>query len=158
VEVKLLLYLVQHAEARREEEDPARPLSEKGVNDTGMIVSHLSRLDIRVDRILHSGKLRAKQTAEVLASGLRPLDGVSEADGLLPLDDPERIARRLSDVQGSLMLVGHLPHLGKLASLLLCGDPGSNAVSFRMAGVLCLERDEKGLWSVKWMLTPEVVR
>ncbi len=153
----MLLYLVQHAEAKREEEDPARPLSEKGAGDIGRVASYLSRLDCRVDRIMHSGKLRAKQTAEVLAGGLRPLDGVCETDGLLPLDDPERIAGRLNDGQGSLMLVGHLPHLGKLASLLLCGDPGGNVVSFKMAGVLCLERDEKGVWSVKWMLTPEVV-
>ncbi len=153
----MLLYLVQHAEAKREEEDPARPLSERGASDIGRIASHLRRLDVRVDRILHSGKLRAKQSAEVLAVSLRPLDGVSETGGLLPLDDPERIVHGLNGAQGSLMLVGHLPHLGMLAALLLCGNPGGNVVSFKMAGVLCLERDEKGLWSVKWMLTPEVV-
>ncbi len=154
----MLLYLVQHAEAKREEEDPARPLSEKGVEDIGRIASYLFRLDIRVDRIMFSGKLRAKQTAEVLAGSLRPPDGVSETDGLLPLDDPDRIAARLNAAHGSLMLVGHLPHLGKLASLLLCGASNRNVVSFRMAGVLCLERDEKGMWSVKWMLTPDIVR
>ncbi len=55
------------------------------------------------------------------------------------------------------MLVGHLPHLSKLAGLLLTGSPDIEPIKFRMAGVLCLERDVKGKWALLWMLTPELV-
>jgi phosphohistidine phosphatase len=56
----------------------------------------------------------------------------------------------------NIMLVGHLPHLGKLASLLLCGDENAGLISFRMGGALCLERDGAGKWSVQWMIIPDL--
>jgi len=54
------------------------------------------------------------------------------------------------------MLTGHQPHLGKLASLLLCGNEDKDIVSFKMAGVVCLSRDDSGAWSLQWMLVPGV--
>lgn len=85
------------------------------------------------------------------------MKGISEVDGLSPLDEPNIWAERLKDVPDDLFLVGHLPHLARLASLLLCGNADKNIVSFRMAGIVCLKRDDAGTWSLQWMLTPEVV-
>lgn len=153
----MLLYLVQHAEAKKEEEDPARPLSEKGLSDIRKITFYLSRLDVSIGQILHSTKLRAKQTAEVLSENLKPSMGLLETDGLAPLDDPGIWKERLKSVAEDLMLVGHLPHLGRLTSLLICGDPEKNVVSFKMAGVACLERDEKEVWSLRWMIIPDML-
>ncbi|MCZ2845213.1 MAG: histidine phosphatase family protein [Candidatus Bathyarchaeota archaeon] len=64
------LYLVQHAEAKQEEEDPARPLSEKGWENLDKISDFLKGKDIKVSKIFHSGKLRAKQTAEKLSEAI----------------------------------------------------------------------------------------
>lgn len=153
----MFLYLVQHAEAKREEEDPLRPLSEKGLRDIKKVAFHVSRLRINVDRIIHSGKLRAKHTAEVLSEKLKPSKGLSDSDGIAPLDDPKIWAERLKGIKENIMLVGHLPHLGKLASLLLSGSADKGIVEFRMAGIVCLKRDDKGVWSLQWMLTPDVV-
>jgi phosphohistidine phosphatase len=153
----MFLYLVQHAEAKKEEEDPARSLSEKGILDIGRVAACISRIDIRIDAIFHSNKLRARQTAEVLASRLTPSGGIAEKDGLSPLDDPKIWADRLKEMTGNVMLTGHQPHLGKLASLLLCQDEDKNIVSFRMAGVVCLGRDDSGVWSLQWMLVPGVI-
>jgi phosphohistidine phosphatase len=153
----MLLYLVQHAEAKKEEIDPARPLSEKGIQDIQKMAAYLSQLNIASHKIFHSNKLRAKQTAEILAGNLKPLKGTSEVDGLSPLEDPKIWAERLKDIPEDVMLVGHLPHLGKLTSLLLSNDANKNVVSFKMAGVVCLKRDEEGEWSLQWMVTPEVV-
>jgi phosphohistidine phosphatase len=157
----MLLYLVQHAEAKKEEEDRSRPLSEKGKREIERMALHLSKLNLLVSRIVHSTKLRAKQTAEALSKGVKPSKEVAESDGLSPMDDPVVWAERLKYMTDSanedIMLVGHLPHLGRLASLLLAGDPERNVVSFRMAGVVCLERGEKGTWSLKWMITPDVL-
>jgi len=152
----MFLYLVQHADAKREEEDPSRPLSEKGLQDIKRVSSYVSNLNIRVYKIFHSNKLRAKETAEVLSENIKPATGVSEVEGLAPLDDPGIWAERLKDVPDDVILVGHLPHLGKLASLLLCGNADNNVVGFKMGGIVCLKRDDVGKWSFEWMLTPEI--
>jgi phosphohistidine phosphatase len=55
------------------------------------------------------------------------------------------------------MLVGHLPFLEKLASFLVCGDAGANAVLFRYSAILCLEKKESGRWAVDWVIKPEMV-
>jgi phosphohistidine phosphatase len=155
----MLLYLVQHGESKREEEDPSRPLSEKGKDDVARIASYLSRLDTVAPRILHSGKLRAKQTAEIMASALKSssVGGLSGTDGLSPLDDPEIWEDRLKYLSEDIMLVGHLPHLGRLSSLLLFGDKEKDVVSFRMGCAVCIGRNDKGLWSLHWMITPEIL-
>jgi phosphohistidine phosphatase len=154
----MLLYLVQHGDAKREEEDPPRPLSDKGREDVKKVASYVSRLTIEVDKVLHSGKLRAKQTAELLAEKLKIAKGVSETDGMAPLDDPGLWAERLKARTNSLMLVGHLPHLARLSALLLCGDMGKNPIAFKMGGIVCLRRDDGGKWSLQWMITPEIVK
>jgi len=152
------VYLVQHAEALREEEDPSRPLSPKGLEDIRKVAKYAEKhLHITVGQILHSGKLRAKQTAEILAEHLRPPKGVEAAEGFEPSADPQVWGNRLSEAVENLMLVGHLPHLGKLAGLLLCGDEGRGAVAFKTGCILCLEKDERGCWSIQWLVTPEIL-
>ncbi len=54
------------------------------------------------------------------------------------------------------MLVGHLPHLSRLAALLLAEGPEREIIAFRNAGVVCLERQESR-FAVRWILTPELV-
>ncbi len=151
------LYLVQHAEARREEEDPDRPLTEKGWADARRVAAYLvGRGAVRVQRIIHSGKLRARQTAEVWAEHLSPVV-IVPADGLDPAADPATWANRLQQRTEDTMLVGHLPHLERLVSSLLVGDPERRVVEFRNAGVVSLERGEDDRWMIRWSLTPEVV-
>ena len=153
----MIVCLVQHAEANSEDQDPARALSAKGLADITKTASYASRLNIDVNKIFHSPKLRARQTAQVLADCLKPTNGHSETAGLAPLDDPFIWADRLKAQSDNIMLVGHLPHLGKLASLLLSGHSDKNVVSFKKAGIVCLERDEDQTWSVQWMITPEII-
>lgn len=151
----MFLYLVQHAEAKKEEIDPARPLSEKGLKDITKTSLYLTYFNMSLHKIFHSKKLRAKQTAEVLFQYLKPVRGITEVDGLSPLDDPEIWFNRLKDIPEDIMLVGHLPHLSKLASLLLCGDKEKNIIEFKMAGIVCLKR-QNDLWLLQWIITPEI--
>lgn len=153
----MFLYLVQHAEAKKEEEDPVRPLSKRGNEDIKNVAAYASRLNIRVSQILHSEKIRAIQTAHVLAEYLMPEKGVTETTGLDPRDSPEVWGKRLSKMTEDLMLVGHLPHLAGLASLLLCGDPNKTTIDFKMGGIVCLKRFEDGHWGLEWIITPEVI-
>lgn len=148
------LYLVQHGEAVSKEKDPERPLTARGRADIEAVLDLISRRELVPDRVLHSGKSRARQTAEIIGERLRPAYGVAEADGLDPDADATIWRERLKDDARSLMLVGHLPHLGKLASLLLAGDAERGTVAFRPGGIVCLELVRT--WSLQWMVTPRV--
>lgn len=153
----MYLYLVQHGEAKSKEEDPARPLSEKGARDVRKVASFVSQAGITVDAIHQSGKQRAADTAGIFAELLTPGEGVVESAGLAPMDEPGIWAERLKGEHRNLMLVGHLPHMGRLASLLLAGQSEGGLVEFRMGGVLCL-RGEEGRWSVQWMVVPDLLK
>ena len=149
------LYLVQHAEAKPKNEDSQRPLSDKGYADADKTAGLLSeRVRPSVNVIIHSGKLRAKQTAEVLADYLSPIGGIKAADGLTPTADPAIWAEQLSAISENVMIVGHLPHLSKLTSKLLCGDDSSTIVEFKNAGIVCLAKDDYGAWSLQWIIVP----
>lgn len=151
------LFLVQHAEAEAKETDPQRPLSERGLMNIREAASFLARKEAtKVSHILHSGKLRALQTAEILAQELQP-GSVTATDGLNPLDDPAIWIGRLAETNEDLMLVGHLPHLGKLVAQLITGNSELNPIAFQMGGVVCLERLEEGEWVVGWIVVPEII-
>ena len=151
------VYLVQHGESKSESEDPARSLTDKGWKDVESMSSHFAGLGIEVAQIFHSGKLRAKQTAEVFAQYLMPPRGIVEQEGIGPLDDPHKAKAIISQAEEPCMIVGHLPHLKKLASLLILGEPEKEVVNFRMGGVVCLTKSGES-WSIEWALVPLLAR
>ena len=150
------IHLVQHGEAKREEEDPTRPLTDHGRRETERVARAAARVGVSPDEILHSGKRRAQETAEILASLLKPERDVHEMEGLAPMDDPAAVHRRVEEAAAPLMLVGHLPHLSRLAGLLLTGDTEQEVIAFRNSGIVCLIQ-EKNAWHLRWILTPELV-
>ncbi len=150
------VYLVQHGLAKSEEEDPARPLSATGCEEVERVARAAVTAGVRPESILHSGKTRAMQTAEIFAAHVKPAHGVHPVEGLDPRDEPHRMRERVAQADEPVMLVGHLPHLSRLAALLLAGAPEREIVAFRNAGVVCLERQEGG-FAVRWILTPELV-
>ncbi len=152
------LYLVQHGEAEKEEVDSARPLTGKGRNDVRKVAMFTAGAGVRVDRVFHSGKLRARETADILAELLRPAAGSGETDGLAALDDPVRWVERLRGMTENTMLVGHLPHLQRLTGLLLCGAAERKSVAFTMGGIVAVVRDDAGNWSLCWMVIPDLIR
>jgi phosphohistidine phosphatase len=105
---------------------------------------------------MHSGKTRARQSAEILAATLAPGVAVEAISGIDPLDDPEPLARQLMTWSDDAIIVGHLPFLGKLVSSLVAGDPGANLVSFLPGSVVCLERSDDS-WTIIWMVWPELL-
>jgi len=114
----------------------------------------MSQRELQLSRLRRA---RAKQTAEVLAKHLNPQKGVVTDENLEPLADPKVWKERLVETTRDFMLVGHLPHLSKLASHLLVGDEDKEVLAFRMAGIACLERDQQRHWSIQWVLTPETI-
>lgn len=151
------LYLVQHGAARSEAEDPQRSLTDDGRRTVDAVARHLARAGVRPARIEHSGKLRARQTAEILAAHLAPPGGAHEVSGLAPNDDIEAVRHRLEQETVDLMIVGHLPHLARLANRVLGLPAEPPLVRFQMGGVVCLGRDEGAGWTLRWMLVPALV-
>ncbi len=86
----MLVYLVRHGEAVPDNVDPARPLSEKGRAEVEETAKQLLADGAKVDEIWHSGKLRAKQTAEIIARVLG-VEKVLEKPGLKPDDPPDHL-------------------------------------------------------------------
>jgi len=151
------VYLVQHGAAKAETEDPQRGLTEEGRRTVEQMAEFLAPRSLELDRIEHSDKLRARQTAELLAARLRPLGGTRQIAGVGPNDDVEPMRARLEQEQQNVMLVGHLPYLSRLAARLL-GLPADRAVvRFEMGGVVRLDRQEAPAgtgWVVRWVVLP----
>jgi phosphohistidine phosphatase len=151
------LYLMQHGEAKTNDEHPERPLTDRGKGDVERVAGFIARSEIQIDQIRHSGKRRAEDTANIVAQHLRVQEGVVAVSGINPNDEVEPVAEELQSETRSVMLVGHLPFLKRLASYLLTGDSEKALVQFQMGGIVCLELQEKK-WSIQWMMVPELVR
>jgi phosphohistidine phosphatase len=151
------LYLVQHGEALPKQVDPERPLSEQGHADVARTADFLKRAGIRVTRVAHSGKTRAKQTAELLAAAVAPDCEAESRSGIDPMDPTVPVAEEAASWSEDTMLVGHLPFMGGLASELLSQGHPSEAVAFRPGSVICLEREAEGIWRLAWMIRPELL-
>lgn len=151
------LYLVQHGAAKTEAEDPQRGLTDEGRRTVERMAEFLSSLRLQVDRIEHSEKLRARQTAEILAAHLKPAEGMRQVARIAPNDDVEPMRVRLEKESKNLMLVGHLPHLSRLVARLLGLGAERTVVQFQMGGVVRIDRVESGGWVVQWALVPELL-
>lgn len=151
------VYLIRHGEAVCSQVDARRPLSEQGRADIRKIASFIRPLDICVEHIWHSGKLRAAQTAEILAGAVAVEKDYSFREGLGPNGDVSTIADELDAYDADLMIVGHLPFLWNLTSLLVAGRETADVVAFSAGAMVCLERRDHGAWQINWMITPEVL-
>jgi phosphohistidine phosphatase len=152
------LFLMQHGVAVPEDVDPARPLSEEGQAAVDRVVARGRAAGVRIDVCLHSGKLRAEQTALALALGL-DIPDVRLREGLNPSDPVAPFADRLraDEPAGAVAIVGHLPFLDRLASLLVAGAEDAQVVAFHNAGLVKLvpKQDAAG-YRLAWALVPEL--
>ncbi|WP_442889414.1 phosphohistidine phosphatase SixA [Congregicoccus parvus] len=156
------LHLMRHAHAVPEEEDPTRPLSDRGRIQAHAMADFVRRSGgLEVERVWHSPLARAVETADVFCDRLGLAATRREIDGLLPYDDVRGIARRLSGFGYPLLIVGHEPHLGRLVAMLVCGTVDVEVVDFKKGGLLCLEREstksQTVLWRIRSYVTPSLV-
>jgi phosphohistidine phosphatase len=151
------LYLVQHAKATSKDVDRQRGLTEQGQRDIQKMAAFIRTLKLSVDDVWHSGKKRAAQTAELLAQVIAVSGKVAARDGLGPTEDVTPIKGELASAEQDIMIVGHLPFLGKLASLLVTGSEQAGAVAFKKGGIVCLSRSEENGWQLEWMVVPDLL-
>jgi phosphohistidine phosphatase len=147
-----MIYLMRHADAVSDEENPVRPLSAKGREQVAKVCGILRKgPGFKPREIWHSPLARSLETAELLAQGLRLSAPVVLKPGLGPDDDPSKIAAVLEKETADMALVGHEPHLGVLASLMVHGpNRAPMFFHFPKAGVLALSKDGPR-WKADWL-------
>lgn len=148
-------YLVRHGDAQSAQVDPQRPLSARGRAEVAELAQLALSRDVQVAEIRHSGILRAQETAAILAGYLNPPDGVHTSAGLLPEDDPEIAKAELDSAGQPIMLVGHLPYVGRLAALLVKGDAAQSIGEFSPATMVCCT-NIGARWRIEWQIAPSL--
>lgn len=149
------IYLVRHGEAKAKSAAPDRPLTDAGAEDVARVARAVAAVETELAAVWHSEKLRARQTAQIFEREIIPEEGASVREGLLPNDDPSVVREALRGREGSVMLVGHLPHLSRLASLLLTGRAEREILGLGTASVAAL-RGANDEWRLVWHLVPEL--
>lgn len=146
-----MIVLVHHGDAIGPEIEPMRPLSGPGRAASARLAAAVAARGVRPEVVWHSGKLRARQTAELFWRACNPLAALSAARGLQPTDPPRLLRERLEEDNRSIVVVGHMPHLVRLLRA-LCGEPPDSATAdFPAHGCVALER-QGALWKELWRL------
>ena len=145
-----MIYLVHHSAALGPHEDPQRPLSIAGRMHADRLALLAAAKDAKPSAIWHSGKLRAKQTAESFWRACNPLAELAAIGGLRPDDAPGRIRDLVAGEPRDVMLVGHMPSLPRILRLLTSGSE-DGSLDFPLHGVVALEA-EGDRWIERWRL------
>ena len=155
------LYLVRHAVAEDRgptwPDDTLRPLTARGQRRFAKAAAGFVRLEGLPDRILTSPLVRARQTAELLASAAddTPIDTLPS---LSPDEPPAVLLAHLRRVPADrIALVGHEPDLGELAAVLL---GASRPLPFKKGGMCCIDVEWQGkpTGTLVWFLSPAALR
>lgn len=156
------IYLVRHGTAFTNEEDPERHLNNDGINQCHLAGKALKRLNITFDVIVSSPKVRARQTAELIAEEIGYSGKeIKITDTLEPTALPKDTITYLQGFTGikSILLTGHLPLLGHLASELL-SKASHISFLFEPSAVCHISMDQVNshIGDFHWFLTPEHLR
>lgn len=160
----VLLYLVRHGVAEQPgddwPDDSQRPLTGKGKTRLREVAQGLLALDVQMDEVLTSPFVRARQTAELLASAFADPPPVTLLPSLsvgAPAREAVTQLVRFARRRG-LGLVGHAPGIGQLAARLVGARGG---FEFKKGAVCCIEVDALTVsprGRLLWFLTPRMLR
>ncbi|MBF0310169.1 MAG: phosphohistidine phosphatase SixA [Magnetococcales bacterium] len=154
----MVLLLAHHGDAVAKDIDPERPLTPQGIADVKKMARFLAAAGICPARILHSDKVRARETARLFRSQLAPDVELEEVAGIRPDDAVAPFASQVDNWQTDTLVAGHGPFMARLISLLLAGPSQPDSlVATRPGSVVALERNAAGGWSLAWMVRPELL-
>ena len=149
--IRINLLLVHHGDAVGPEVDPRRPLSDAGRAAVERAAADAASRGAKPQVVWHSGKLRARQTAEAFWRACNALAAFSATRDLQPDDPPQWIRDRLRAETRDILLAGHFPHLPRLLALLLANEGA--AADFPLHGVVALSTEDDGeTWQERWRI------
>jgi phosphohistidine phosphatase len=143
--------------------DGDRRLTPEGERKLHRIAMGLKRLGIVPDAVLSSPLLRAQETAALVVAVLAPEVSVEIYPRLAPGHAPADVLSGLQRYRGAthLMLVGHQPDLGQLASHLLTGSSADVALDFKKGGAAAIavaSLPPRAAGVLLWFMTPQQLR
>jgi phosphohistidine phosphatase len=157
------LYLIRHAEAEPVgisgiEADADRPLTEAGHGQCAVLAVALLRHKVRLERVLTSPLLRARETAEgLLTHWTAPLPEMQVCDQLAPGGRRRKLTKMLSNLGlDAVAVVGHMPDLALYAAWLIGSKRAQ--IDLAKAGVACVHFEDqpaKAAGSLAWLVTPD---
>lgn len=154
------LYLLRHGIADHPDwtaPDSGRPLNVEGIDSLRKYGKRLTRWGVEPDLILHSPYVRARQTAEIVASGIDATSRLREEARAAPGFSLDRLARILEEhaAESSLMLVGHNPDFEEVASALI----GGARIKFGKGAMCCIETGggASPTGTLKWFATRKLI-
>ena len=153
----MALFLVQHGISAPKDIDPERGLTDLGKEETKRIAQVAKGYNIPVQKIVHSGKKRAEQTAGIYHEALSLETPMQMVAGINPLDDVRNFAASIAPRE-NWMVVGHMPFMERLVSFLITGQEDMRVYQFQNSGIVCLDLDDdkEANWFIKWTLNPNI--
>ena len=144
------VYVTRHAHAVSAEENPDRPLSDRGCAESKKVAAAAAAAGAVIGRAIHAKSLRAQQTAEVFADMLGATD-VEALDAMAGDGDPMVIADMLNGSATDTLVTGHLPLLERLIEYLTTGNADGKFIALEQGDLVCLEkRDDGDGWRLAW--------
>jgi phosphohistidine phosphatase len=153
------LYLMRHGEAAAGADDAVRPLSDVGLASAQSVAALARRGGVKVDMMVHSGLVRARQTADVLANSLAYDADLDSRPDMKAEDaiDPTLEWLLASPDSQTICLVGHVPFLDRLIGALTTGSESNSPASLAPAGLVKLARlADRPDFVISWMVTPQI--
>jgi phosphohistidine phosphatase len=142
--------------------DTDRPLTERGAKRVAQVAAGLSRIGVRPTHVFSSPLIRAIETAKIVHRSLRVRSAVQIVDALLPDAPPNQLLSVMQDLpsESCVLCIGHEPHLGLAASVMLSGR-ATASFPMKKAGACLIELPmpvKPGRGILRWWLTPSQLR
>ncbi len=152
------LYLLRHAHAEPAEKAPdeQRALTEEGRACAHALADLFKRQSLAVHTLYTSPRLRARQTADIVAAGL---DVVPTVTNLLDFGfSAAALGQLLADVPpyGDVMLVGHEPSLSECIHAITGASIQMKKGGLARIALLTIRPPYRG--DLLWLVPPKVVR
>ncbi len=142
--------------------DLTRPLTREGIEKTNKAVDGLRTLGIQPTHMLSSPLTRTQETARIAHSRLGIATDIQLCPELVYDQPPSLLLPLLHQlpVHAYVMCVGHEPHLGQTAALMLAGTacPG---LSLKKAGAVLISftgEARPGQGCLEWWIPPAQLR
>lgn len=148
------LYLMRHGEALSPQIDPERGLTDNGKRKITDIANYLKHKPVNLERIFHSRKKRARETAQIMANIISPDIPLQQHAHIAPNDDTELILAELNLWDEDTLIASHLPFVPNLITELTGQDAYLTAVTFETGTVVCLEKGNGDKWNISWAICP----
>jgi phosphohistidine phosphatase SixA len=118
----------------------------------------LKSAGVHVHSVLHSGKLRSAESAEIIAPAVLLAGEAKSLAGINPTDPVQAFSKQIAHWSHDTLIVGHMPFLQSCVSFLFTGDETKVNMEFQPGAAAAMHCDISGSkWSLLWFLRPELL-